>query len=166
MKRLFAAVAVATLLPAAALAAPNPLTADLRQTMFVKDVELTWSFDDAKFTDEASYVAYKADAQQRIKAAVASTFANSPAGSEPVVFKIDVNQFSCASTGCSVRADVAVVQQSDGKELGVYHKVRGFQVASGGLLGVAIQAATKPDVVGITAANFAGTLRGKFDAKK
>lgn len=166
MLRFFAAVAIAAALPACALAKPNPLTADVRQTLFVKDVEVVWSFDDTKLADDASYNAYKADTKERLKATVANTFANSPAGAEAVVFKIDVNQFSCASTGCSVRANVTVVQTSDGKELGVYSKVRGFQMASGGLLGVAIQAATKPDVVGIMSANFAGTLRGKFDAKK
>lgn len=165
MLKVFAVAACAATLPLAAMAKPNPLPAELRQGLFIKDVELTWSYDDSKLADDASYVAYKADAQTRIKASVANAFANSPAGSEAAVFKINVTNFSCASTGCSVRADVAVVQQSDGRELGVYPKVQGFQIASGGLLGVAIQAAVKPDVVGIMSANFAATLRGKFDKK-
>lgn len=164
LRFLLIATAVAVL-PACALAKPNPMPAELRQTLFVKDVELAWSYDDAKDAAEPAYVAYKADAQGRLKAAVATAFANSPAGSEPVAFKIDVRAFSCASTHCSVMADVAVVQISDGKELGLYKKVSGFQMASGGLLGVAIQAAVKPDVVGIMSNNFAAVLRAKFDKK-
>jgi hypothetical protein len=165
MFKFLVVAALAATLPTCALAKPNPLAADVRQTLFVKDVELAWSYDDAKLADDANYVAYKNDAKERLKTAVATAFASSPAGSEAVAFKIDVKTFSCASTGCSVKASVSVVQLSDGKELGVYTKVQGFQMASGGLLGVAIQAAVKPDVVGIMSANFAATLRGQFDKK-
>lgn len=166
MLKFIAAIALAMAVPACAFAKPNPLPAEVRQTLFVKDVEIIWSVDDAKDAEKPEYVAYREDCQKRLKTTVASAFLNSPAGSEPVAFKINVNRFDCASTGCTVRANVAVVRESDNTELGVYQKVMGMQIASGGLLGVLVQAAVKPDVVGIATTNFAAILGARFNAKK
>ena len=165
MFRTVAAVA-AMLLLAACASLPNPLDAPTRQSLFVKDVSVAWSFDDAKAAAKPEYVAYKEDTQKRLKAAVATAFATSPAGADGVAFKINVKDFSCATTGCQVKTDVAVVRVSDGKELGVYKDVMGIQAASGGgLLGVLIQAMVKPDVVGIMSNNYALVLHARFDAK-
>jgi hypothetical protein len=161
---LVAVLAMTTLAACASL--PNPLDAPTRQALFVKDVSVAWSFDDAKQGAKPDYVAYKEDTQKRLKSAVATAFATSPAGAEGVAFKIDVKEFSCATTGCQVKTDVAVVRMSDGKELGVYKDVMGIQAASGGgLLGVLIQAMVKPDVVGIMSNNYALVLHARFDAK-
>ena len=165
MIKILAAVLAAMSLAACATV-PNPLDAQARQTMFVKDVSVAWSFEDAKQSVKPEYVAYKEDTEKRLKAAVATSFATSPAGSEGVAFKINVKSFSCATTGCSVQTDVAVVRLADGKELGVYKDVMGVQMASGGgLLGVLIQAMVKPDVVGIMSNNYALVLHARFDAK-
>lgn len=160
------AAAAAMLLLAACASLPNPLDAPTRQSLFVKDVSVACSFDDAKVAAKPEYVAYKEDTQKRLKTAVATAFATSPAGAEGVAFKINVKDFSCATTGCQVKTDVAVVRISDGKELGVYKDVMGVQAASGGgLLGVLIQAMVKPDVVGIMSNNYALVLHARFDAK-
>jgi hypothetical protein len=164
-KFLLAAI-LAVAAPACAYAKPNPLASEVRQTLFVKNVELVWSVDDAKQAEDPDYVAYRKDIEGRLKDVVAASFLNSPAGAEPVTFKITVNKFNCASTGGYVRADVAVVRTSDGAELGVYQKVAGQQFSNGGLLGAIVQSAMKPDVVGIMSTNFAAVLRARFDAKK
>jgi hypothetical protein len=165
VKRVLAAV-LAAMSVAACASLPNPLDAPARQAMFVKDVSVAWSFDDAKQSVKPEYVAYKEDTQKRLKAAVTTSFATSPAGAEGVTFKINVKSFSCATTGCSVKTDVAVVRLADGKELGAYKDVMGVQAASGGgLLGVLIQAMVKPDVVGIMSNNYALVLHARFDAK-
>ena len=66
-----------------------------------------------------------------------------------------------------VEADVTVIRISDGKELGVYTGVTGFQSPSGGgLLQFALQALMKPDVVGMVSNAFAANLRMRFDATK
>jgi hypothetical protein len=98
---------------------------------------------------------------------VAAAFATSPAGGDAVRFKIDVKSFNLAVTGGMVDADVTVIRIADGKELGVYPDVRGAQSPSGGgLLGVALQAMMKPDVVGMVSNSFAANLRTRFDAAK
>jgi hypothetical protein len=98
---------------------------------------------------------------------VTAAFATSPAGGEAVRFKIDVKTFSLSVTGGQVSADVTVIRLSDGKELGVYTDVTGFQSPSGGgLLGVALQAMMKPDVVGMVSNSFAANMRMRFDAAK
>ena len=164
IRKLMAVVAMTMLAACASL--PNPLNEASRQGLFVKEVGVAWAFDDAKFAVKPEYVAYKEDAQKRLKDAVATAFATSPAGSDGVAFKITVKKFSCATTGCSVQTDVAVIRLADGKELGVYKDVYGVQAASGGgLLGVLIQAVVKPDVVGIMSNNYALVLHARFDAK-
>jgi hypothetical protein len=152
---------------AACASLPNPMDAPSRQALFIKDVSVGWSYEDAKESVKPEYVAYKEDTEKRLKSAVATAFATSPAGGDAAAFKIDVKEFHCATTGCSVKTDVAVVRLSDGKELGVYKDVMGFQAASGGgLLGVLVQAIVKPDVVGIMSNNYAAILRARFDAVK
>ena len=167
MLRFLLIAAFAAALPVCAMAKPNPLSLDLRQTLFIKTVEQTWNLKNPpKIPDDPAYVAYRQDFETRIKDVVAEAFSKSPAGSEPAAFKIEVTDFSAATTGAFMSANVTVTRLSDGVVLGVYPKVRGFQQSNGGMLGVLVQAMVKPDVIGIMSANFAAVLRAKFDAKK
>lgn len=168
MLRVLFAVALAATLAACATVPPNPLNVQARQALFVKNVGIAWSYEDAKDSaKQAAYEGYKKDIQARLKDAVAAAFATSPAGGEAVTFKIDVKRFNLAVTGGTVVADVTVIRVSDGKALGVYTDVTGMQSpGGGGLLGVALQAMMKPDVVGMVSNSFAATLRGRFDAAK
>jgi hypothetical protein len=168
MLRVLLVAAFAALLPACAMAKPNPLPLDVRQSLFIKDVSLDWNLKKPPTNpDDPAYVAYRQDFEARIKNVVAEAFSKSPAGSEAAAFKLEVTDFSAATTGAFMAANVTVTRVSDGAVLGVYPKVRGFQSASGGgLLGVLVQAMVKPDVIGIMSNNFAAVLRAKFDAKK
>lgn len=167
MIRFILVAVLATVLPACAMAKPNPLPLDVRQTLFIKDVSLAWNLKKPpKDALDPAYVAYKEDFENRITGIVANAFATSPAGPEAASFKIEVTEFYAASTGAGMTANVTVTRQSDGATLGVYQKVRGYQVAQGGLLGVVVQSMVKPDVIGIMSNNFAVVLHSKFDAKK
>lgn len=173
MFRAVIAACAALTLAACASVAPNALDANTRQAMFVKDVAVGWSFDDAKNAAKDDYVAGKADLQGRLRTAVAAAFKASPAGSDAVRFDIDVKRYSRVGAAMGnivggsnmVIADVKVVRIADGKELGVYKDVTGVFASNGGVLGAIVQAATKPDVVGIMANNFAQNLRTRFNAK-
>jgi uncharacterized lipoprotein YmbA len=163
-KPVLAAAALALTLAACA-SAPNPLDLQSRQALFVKDVATGWTYDDSKKADDEHYQAYKKDALPRLTAAVTQAFATSPAGSTAVTFKIDVKTFDASRLGARIIGDVHVVRNADGKEVGLYKDVVGFQTSNGGLLGLALQAVVKPDVVGIAANSFAQNLRARFDAK-
>ena len=165
--RFLVAIAMAMALPLCAVAKPNPIAPDVRSSLFVKDVTMTWNLKKPPAKpDDPDYVAYKADFEPRLKQIVAEAFAKSPAGADAAAFAIEVTDFSAATTGAYMQANVTVTRLSDGAVLGVYPKVRGFQGSNGGLLGVLVQAMVKPDVIGIMSANFAAVLRAKFDAKK
>jgi hypothetical protein len=169
-----AAVSALALLALTACASvPNALDAQTRQSVFVKEVGVGWSFDDAKVADKPEYVEGKTDLQARLKTAVEQTFKASPAGGEAVRFDINVDRYSRVGAAMgnivggsnSVVADVTVVRLSDNKTLGVYNDVTGVYASNGGLLGAVVQAAMKPDIVGIMANNFAQNLRARFDSK-
>jgi len=173
MLRKLAAVAALLVLAACATVPPNPLTATSRQAMYVKDVQTAWNLE-AKGNPKPKTDEEKAKLEEnngkldaRLKAAVTDAFATSPAGSEPVTFKINIKQANPGFLG-SVTADVSVIRISDGAELGVYKGVMGADTsgANGGLLGIAIAAAMKPDSIGIMSNNFATALRARFDAVK
>jgi hypothetical protein len=163
-KPVLAAAALALTLAACA-SAPNPLDLQSRQTLFVKAVATSWTYNDAKQAADEHYQAYKKDAEPRLTAAVTQAFATSPAGSSAVTFKIDVKTFEASRLGARIIGDVHVVRNTDGREVALYKDVIGFQTSSGGLLGLAFQAVVKPDVVGIAANSFAQNLRARFDAK-
>jgi len=173
MLRKIAAVAAVLMLAGCVTAPPNPLTPTVREAMFVKDVQTAWTLD-AKGNpqpktdeDKAKLQENNAKLDERLKAAVTEAFATSPAGAEPVAFKINIKRANPGFLG-SVDADVAVIRLADGAEVGVYKDVMGADTsgANGGLLGIAIAAAMKPDSIGIMSNNFATTLRARFDAKK
>ncbi len=167
MLRFLMIALMAIVTPVCAMAKPNPIKADVRQTLFIKDVELTWALKkEPKDASDPAYVAYRADFEPRIKQIVADAFSKSPAGADAAAFRIEVTEFSAATTGAFMSANVTVVRISDGAVLGVYPKVRAFQGSNGGLLGVLVQSMVKPDVIGIMSGNFAAVLRGKFDSNK
>jgi hypothetical protein len=173
MFRAVLAALAALTLAACASVAPNALDANTRQAMFVKDVAVAWSFDDGKNAAKDTYVAGKTDLEARLQSAVETAFQTSPAGSDAVRFDIDVKRYNRVGAAMGnivggsnmVVADVKVVRIADGKQLGVYKDVSGIFASNGGVLGAIVQAATKPDVVGIMANNFAQNLRTRFNAK-
>lgn len=169
MLRLFA-VALAALTLTACASVPNALDGQTRQGIFVKDVGVAWSFDDAKVADKPEYAAGKADLQARMKNAVAGAFTTSPAGSDAVRFDIDVKRYTRVGAAMGnlvgganmVVADVTVVRIADNKTLGVYKDVPGIFASNGGVIGALVQAATKPDIVGVMANSFAQNLHSRF----
>jgi hypothetical protein len=169
MFRVFAA-ALAALTLAACASVPNALDAPTRQAIFVKDVGVAWSFDDAKTADKPDYVAGKTDLEARLRNAVAGAFQTTPAGSDAVRFDVNVKRYSRVGAAMGnliggsnmVVADVTVVRIADNKTLGVYKNVTGVFASNGGIIGALVQAATKPDVVGIMANNFAQNLHNRF----
>ena len=168
-----AIAAFAALTLAACASVPNALDANTRQSLFVKDVAVAWTADDAKNAAKPEYVAGKTDLQARLQSAVEDTFRQSPAGSQAVRFDVDVTRYNRVGAvmgnvvgGANmVVADVKVVRLSDGKELGVYKNVAGVYASNGGILGAIVQAATKPDIVGLMANSFAQNLQKRFNAK-
>jgi hypothetical protein len=169
--RKIAAVVACAMLSACVTVPPNPLTQTAREAMFVKDVQTAWAVPAPKkprtAEQQTKYETGTADLDTRLKASVAQAFSVSPAGAEPVTFKVNVKQANPGFLG-SVAADVDVVRISDGAILGAYTDVMGADTSggNGGLLGLAIAAAMKPDSVGIMSNNFAANLRARFDAKK
>jgi SepF-like predicted cell division protein (DUF552 family) len=153
---------------------PNALKTDIRDKIFIQDVNETWAVVDGKRADNADYLTGKADLEARIKTAVETEFKASPSGSEAARFEITVKSYSRVNAAMGnmigganiVVADVRVVRVSDGAELGVYKDVTGMHASNGGLIGAIAQAATKPDIVGIMTNTFAANLRARFDSKK
>lgn len=160
MLRVFLVVAMAAALAACATTTPNPMSADLRNGVFVKNVTVVWDAKDGKRAGNEGYEKHKADMQARLHDDVEAAFRTSPSGSEPVTFRITVTQFSGDNL---VDANVDVVRISDGKVLATYEKVEGIHVSSGGLLGLVAEAALKVDQVGMAATNFTQNLRARFD---
>lgn len=160
-KTLAALAAVSMLaLAACATTGPNPLGADARDDMYVRNVEVTWAPEltqrDAKRMSQKDF----ADAQPRLSAAVAAAFKNSPSGSKGIDLKIEVIKYY---PGTLLDADVSVVRASDGQVIGVYKHVEGIHAESGGLLGAVIEAALKTDYLGIIDNGFAQTLKARFN---
>ena len=172
-KRIAAVAATAAMLSACVSAPPNPLDTATRQGTYVKDAAVIWSVDDTKRGDNPAYVEGKADVLAKLEAAVEEQFKTSPAGSVPVNFKIDVKSYSRVGAAMGnliggsnmVVADVTVVREADGAELGTYKAVTGMYASNGGLIGLAVQAASKPDVPQVMANSFATNLRARFDGK-
>jgi hypothetical protein len=169
------ALACAAVLALSACASvPNALDAQTRQSLFVKDAAVAWSVKDDKKAEDADYAAHKAEFLGKLETSVENTFRASPAGSDPVRFQIDVKRYSRVGAAMgnliggsnAVVADVKVVRESDGRELGVYKDVVGMHASNGGIIGAVVQGITKPDVEGIMANSFAQNLRARFDARK
>lgn len=171
-RSILAAFAALTLTACASV--PNALDAQTRQSIFVKDAAVGWSFDDAKQADKAAYVEGKTEFLGKLETAVEEAFKASPAGGEPVRFEIDVKRYSRVGAAMGnliggsnmAQADVSVVRETDGKVLGVYKDVVGLHASNGGVIGAIVQGVTKPDIEGIMANSFAQNLRVRFDAKK
>lgn len=173
LKRLFAALALASL-AACASTPPNPLTPTQRSGVFVDGVSTAWSAEDGRRVDNPDYLLGKEDLQKRLTAAVEQAFANSPSGSEAVEFVVDVKTYNRVGMAMTtllggsnmVTADVAVRRKSDGQVIATYTGVSGVHTPPAGVLGLAIQAATRPDAVGIMSNTFARNLRARWDAAK
>jgi hypothetical protein len=159
VRLLLVAVAAATL-AACASTPPNPLSVDSRGGVFVRDVAVGLTADEAKREAKPGNETAKKDMQVRLQAAVTAAFKNSPSGAQPVTLRIEITQYYINSM---VTADVSVVRASDGQVLGVYKGVTGMHAQGGGLLGAVIEAAMKTDYVGIIANDFANTLRARFN---
>jgi hypothetical protein len=167
-----AAVALAALSLAACASVPNALDVQTRHSLFVKDATIAWTAP-LKADPKPEYVAARDEFKAKLEAAVEQAFVGSPAGSQPVRFDIQVKTYNRVGAAMgnliggsnAVIADVSVVRESDGRVLGVYKDVLGMHGANGGIIGLAVQAATKPDIEGIMANNFAQNLRTRFDAK-
>lgn len=168
-----AAAALAALSLAACASVPNALDPQTRQSLFVKDATIAWAAPAPKAEPKPEYLTARDEFKSKLEAAVEQAFQGSPAGSQPVRFDIQVKTYNRVGAAMgnliggsnAVVADVSVVRESDGRVLGVYRDVMGMHAANGGLIGLAVQAATKPDIEGIMANNFAQTLRRRFDAK-
>lgn len=171
-QRLFAALALAATLAACA-STPNPIDSATRQGAFVKDATINWVMEDTRQQQNANYAASKTDIIARLERAVEARFAASPAGSVPVTFRIDVKNYSRANAAVgqligvpnALVADVTVLRESDGAELGVYKDVMGLYQGGGGLIGLAVQAASRPDVPQVMVDTFATNLRARFDSQ-
>lgn len=165
------AVAFAAATLTACATAPNPIDTSTRQSVFVQDAGVRWSVEDAERQANPDYAAGKADITKRLEDAVEKAFEGSPAGSQAVRFEIDVTDYSRVGAAMGnllggsnmVIADVRVVRVADGQVLGVYEDVYGMMASNGGIIGLAVQAATKPDIVGIMANSFAAELRRRYD---
>ena len=152
---------------------PNPIALEVRDTVYVENVDIKWMYGDGKNAGDYEYEKDKKDLIERLHSAVKTTFATSPSGPEAVDFKIHVRKYSRVNAfvgnvlGGSnhVSATVTVVRKKDGQELGKYEKVSGIHSSGGGILGAVIQAAMDPDIVGIMANSFASNLRKRFDSK-
>jgi len=172
MTRIIFCACVALALSACA-SIPNPIVADVRGGVFVDDVSVAWSVDDASRTDNETYVTGRTDLVARLQAAVEAQFASSPSGPDAVSFSIDVKRYSRVGAAMGniiggsnrVTADVTVVRTSDGVTLGVYEGVFGIYASNHGLLGAIAQAAAQPDIVGIMSNNFAVNLNQRFNSK-
>ena len=172
MLKKFAAVAAMLSLAACGMP-PNALKPAQRNAIFVKDATIGWSIDDAKKTANAEYVAAKDEFAQKLEAAVEQEFRSSPSGAEPVVFKVNVKNYSRVGAAMGnliggsnmVIADVTVARESDGQVLGVYEDVMGMHASNGGVIGLVAQAVTKPDIEQIMANSFAATMRKRFESK-
>ena len=171
MIRYLIALAGFTLALSACATAPNPIDAEVRQAAFVEDVSIEWLVDDADERDDnGDYAAGRADLIERLESALETEFENSPAGDQAVTFDVRIDQYSRVNNltgnviGGSNRfvADVYVLD-ANGETVGVYEDVVGIHASGGGLIGAAIQAASRPDVVGIMVTNFTGELRRRFD---
>lgn len=172
MKNILVIIAAAMALTACVSIPPNPLNADARQALFVKDVKTEWNLtppkkEPKKPVDPVVFKAAQTDVEGRLIAAVSSAFATSPAGAEGVTFKIEIKRFTPGFLG-AVGGDVSVIRVSDNKVLGVYTDVFGADTSGsqGGLIGLAIAAASKPDSIGIMSNQFAANLRARFERKK
>ena len=161
IQRVLAAMAAAAVMTLAGCASvgPNPLGPQARDDMFVRNVEVSWSPElaqrDAKHMSQKDF----ADVQPRLSAAVAAAFKNSPSGSKPVDFRIEVTKYY---PGGLLDADVTVVT-ADGQVLGVYKRVEGIHAQSGGLVGALVEAALKTDYLGIIDNSFAQNLKARFN---
>ena len=172
--RNFIVMALAAVCLAACASTPNPIDLNTRNSFFVKQANVAWKVDESKRTPNAEYDAGKADLQARLKGAVEAQFKTSPSGSEPVIFEIDVKNYSRVGAAMGnliggsnmIVADVHVLRESDHSEVAVYTNVAGAYASNGGIIGAIAQAASKPDIVGIMANTFAANLRARFDAKK
>lgn len=168
-RKTLAALALTAL--TACASTPNPIAAPARQAMFVKDVALAWNAPEPAEA-KPEYLAGKQELQERLEKAVEEAFRLSPAGSEPVVFQIDIKRYSRVGAAMGnliggsnmVVADVKVVRP-DGQVAGVYQDVTGVFASNGGIIGAVVQAASKPEIEGIMANSFAQNLRARFDAK-
>lgn len=172
IKKLFAALSLAAL-TACATTPPNPIQPAQRASVFVEDVSLTWSAEDGQRAANPEFVAGKADMQKRLEAAVEQEFANSPSGSEPVEFVVDVKTYNRVGAAMgnlvgganTVAADVTVRRKSDGAVLGTYTGVTGMYASNMGIIGAIAQAASRPDIVGIMSNTFAKNLRARYEGK-
>lgn len=172
MKKVLVLIAAVVALAGCVSIPPNPLTPDARQALFVKDVAATWALtppkkEPKKPVDPVEFKAAQTDVETRLTAAVGNAFASSPAGADGVTFKIEIKRFTPGFLG-SVGGDVTVIRVADNKVLGVYTDVFGADTsgAQGGLIGLAIAAASKPDSIGIMSNQFATNLRARFERKK
>ena len=171
-KRFIAAAAVSAVLAGCA-STPNPIDTATRQGAFVKDATIAWSVEDGKRVNNPNYLPGKDDMIARLEAAVENEFKTSPAGGTPLIFKVDLKHYSRANAAVgqligvpnAVSGDVHVIRESDGKEIGVYKNVMGMYAGGGGLIGLAVQATTKPDVPQVMADTFAANLRARFESK-
>ena len=118
--------------------------------------------------DDARYGGSEAD----LTAAVEKEFKNSPSGRNPVTLEIKVKNYWRVSAAMGnliggsnqVIADVAVKRNEDGSVMGVYQDIRGYYASNSGVIGLMVQAAMDPDIVGIMSDSFADDLRKNFDA--
>src|SRR5690606_12505299 len=158
---------------AACATVPNPIALETRNSFYVKDADVVWKVEDADRLDKPEYVEGKEDLVARLKPAVEAAFKTSPSGADAVTFRIEIKEYTRVGAAMgnliggsnTVTADVYIVRISDGAEIGVYENVYGMYASNGGIIGAVVQAASKPDIVGIMANSFAQNLRSKFDSK-
>lgn len=151
---------------------PNVLAKPVRESMFIKTVEVGWSLDDSKVQDASGeYAKGKNDLIARLGPAVQKEFATSPSGSEAATMKIDIKRYSRVGAAMgnligganAFAADVSLMRQGDNVLIGIYPDVRGFHASNGGIIGLIAQSVAAPDIVGIMVASFQAEMRAAFD---
>ena len=153
----------------------STMTAEKSKEYFFQDSNISWDLSDkrvkkdAEKDDNGKRATQKADLIAKLDTALENEFKNTPSGSNPMRFDVRITDYYFANglgtvwgAPSSFFADVDVIDVSTGEILATVTGLGGSTKSMGGLLGLAVNAATKPDIEGIIASSFAKRLRKKY----
>src|SRR6478736_6183559 len=124
LRLLFVAALIS--LTAGCATTPNPIASDTRNSIYVKDVNVIWSYADGKELNDPEYVAGKEDMINKLKSAINKDFKNSPSGMNAAALEVEVvgyNRVGAAMGNLigganTVSANVVVKKVQDGATIG------------------------------------------------
>ena len=153
----------------------STMTAEQSKEYFFQGSNISWDLSekrvkkDAAKKDKGKRAAQKADLIAKLETALENEFKNTPSGSNPMRFEVRITDYYFANVLGTVWGaqsnfvgDVDVIDVSTGETLATVTDLAGNTKSVGGLLGLAVKAATKPDVGGVIASSFAKRLRKKY----